>query len=515
MTMRTQAKPVPLVAPMLGASSREMLVAAGAIVGFVIALVIAAQASYLIVRNLWLDEICTYLLVNDPSLAHMFDALLHGADSNVPGLYLILRGIRGLGIPINEVTLRLFSGACGVLALTGIYGCLRFVFDRISSALAVVTLFSGYLLISQFFEGRFYAPWFAICAWFCYCLAVIRLRPRAIEAQIALAVLTVLMLSIHYFGVFSFVAIAAGDWLTERQPFRRRWARRWPLLFAVPMIGVIAFFYGPQKRALTVPTWIEDPTVPGVYDFLKQTLALTPMAILAALAGICWVGKRFWKFMYRGDVVSIRPVAGLTALAAVPVIEVVFSYAKQPAMVDRYGLPGLGGAAVALAWLYSRLNRTIAVGAALCFVAFSGYRFHSAANEQLLANEEIGYYASVLEKAPPGELILCERRHDLYPMVLYFPELKGRIFLLDFETSEESAETLAPSMRYNIVERDANRAVVQSYPQMQLYPKRRLSKGLTFLLVASDGNEKRLEERFPGAKVMHVSYRIFEITMAG
>jgi len=100
-------------------------------------------------------------------------------------------------------------------------------------------------------------------------------------------------------------------------------------------------------------------------------------------------------------------------------------------------------------------------------------------------------------------------------MTLYVEELKGRLYMLDFEMAEESPGGLTPSVRYNVVERDANRAVVRSYPQMQLFPRSNLRKGQVFLFVASTIDEARLEKRFPGAKIRQVQYRVYEITMPG
>ncbi len=503
----------PSVSEAVGASGRELVYVGFGLVCFLMVLVVASGSTFLVVRDFWLDEICTYLLATDPSLSHMFDALLHGADSNLPALYLILRGIHAIGVPINEITLRLFSATAGVLGLTGLYACLRLVFDRLSSALAVASLFCGTLLIGQFFEARFYAPWFAVCTWFCYCLALMRLKERARGVQIVLALLTVLMLSIHYFGVFSFAVIVAADFLADRQPIRARVVRRWPLLFALPMIAVIAFFYMPQKRALTVPTWISDPTPSIVGNFLAYTLALEPLAALAVIVLAGWFVRRFWAKSFRSGSAALRPLAGLAALAAVPLIEVVFSYGVQPATIARYGLPGLGSAAVLMAWLYHRLNPKIAVAVAVGFAACSGYGSYSVAKEQFGMHSEIVYYALHLEKAPANELILFELRHDLYPMTLYFDELEGRLFMLDFEASEESPGSLAPSDRFAIVERDANRAVARSYPRIHLFPRSKLAPGQTFLLVAANTDQQRLEKRFSGAKVSHISIRLFEITL--
>lgn len=516
MATRPKAKaPTPPAA--IGAGSREIFYAGIALAAFLIILVLLSQAEFLVVRNLWLDEICTWLLVTDPSLSHMFDALLHGADSNLPALYLILRGIGAIGIPINEITLRLFSSSCVVLALTGSYATLRYAFGRIPSAAAVISLFAGYVLTGNTFDARFYAPWFAICTWFCYCLASIRLKQKTLAPQIALAFLTVLMLSIHYFGVFSFISIVFTDLVTDRRPLRQRLISRWPLLMALPMIALIAFFYGPQRRALTVATWVAPPTPDITFAFLRQTLALLPIAALALLTAIVWIIERRLPLSPKTEPRPLLPIAGLAALAGLPFIIVLFSYIVQPATIERYALPGLGGAACLIAWLYSRLPPWLAITAALGLTLYSGRCFRHQALDQMGRAYEIATYAEILEKVPAEERILFEIRHDLYPMTLYEEKLRGRLFMLDFETAEEPSGALIPSPNYNIVERDANRAVARSYPQIQLFPRSKLRPGETFVLDASmdttESNLERLKKRFPGAQIRPIARRLFEITL--
>ena len=193
------------------------------------------------------------MLVTDPSPSHMFTALLHSVDNNLPGLHLFFRGLHALGLPLNEITLRLVSGFCAWAGLLGTYACLRFAFDRWSALGGVVTLLVGSLLIANVFESRYYAPWFAICAWFCYCLAALRVKGRTVRMHWLLGLLTLqLMLTIHYFGVITFGLAVGADFLADKRSVRERLRVRWPLLFAVPAFALISFFYFHQRQVLTV-----------------------------------------------------------------------------------------------------------------------------------------------------------------------------------------------------------------------------------------------------------------------
>jgi hypothetical protein len=495
-----------------GATARELIVAGLLFAGVIVAIVLLSGASSLVGRHLWLDEIITYLLVTDPSAAHMFDALLHGADSNVPGLHLLLRGM-GVVLPLNEMTLRLFSGMAALAALLGLHACLRLVFDRLVSAASTLTLLSGHLFVAQAFDARFYAPWLAACAWFCFCLALLRFRPGSRAARIGLAVMTIVMLSIHYFGVFSFLAIVTADFFTDPQPMRRRILARWPLLFALPMVGVIAFFYFPQRGALSVATWVRPPTPAIAFDFVAQTLLLLPVACVSAAVLAALALRRWRSDLFIAPRESLRPLAGAVALVAVPLIVLAFTYLVQPATKPRYAIPGLAGIAVVLAWLYARLHRHLVIAFVLGFTILSGHRFHALAVAHARTGLELAHYAAIIKKTDPDQIVVFERRHDLYPMSIHSPEIGYRLYMLDFETSEESPGTLAPSTNFGIVERDANRAIVRSYPQIRLLPRRELPRGKRLLLVASDLNVARLQKRFQGAFVTQVGGRMFEVVL--
>jgi hypothetical protein len=75
-------------------------------------------------RNLWIDEIVTYVLANDPKTSHALKALIFGLDTNPPAYHIMLRLLRFFIGNIGEVTLRAISLLAIWLALVGLYALL-------------------------------------------------------------------------------------------------------------------------------------------------------------------------------------------------------------------------------------------------------------------------------------------------------------------------------------------------------------------------------------------------------
>ena len=508
-------------------TSRELVWAGLFFLLLMLAITAVSGSIGLIVRFFWLDEIITYTLASDSSLPHMFAALLHGTDSNPPAYHLLLWSLHAIGMPLNEATLRLIAAGAILAAMLGLYASLRFMFSRIVSAAAVITLFAGQtvvlpgfelhgeLLIRQMFEARFYGPWLAICAWFGYCQIALRVRPSSLPARIGLGAFAFFMLTIHYFGLFTFVLMVAADLLTDPRTWKQRIAARLPLLAAIPALAVVGTFYLHQSKAFTAKSWVDPPTFANSVQFLWEALAPFPLLILLGVVGIALLLRKRTK----APVADQRPTdssmmySGLISLAFLPLVVLLFSCLVQPASVGRYAFPAVGGTAIFAAFLLSRLPRVLVVLFACIFVLIGAFDVQSQAAEMYESPYELRAYMTHLTAVPPSESILFELRLDYYPAVMYYPALRPRMAILDFEHGEFPDSALAPSMNYAIVERDAQRAAAAFYPQFRSFPQSQLAHGSRFILIAADAIPKRIAARFGASNVRYIIGREFEITL--
>ena len=237
------------------------------------------------------------------------------------------------------------------------------------------------------------------------------------------------------------------------------------------------------------------------------------LSVLLLVAFILFVLKKWMPRLWRSGRQSIAPVAGLLALLGLPPVLLLFSYVVQPASIPRYGLPAFGAAAVVAAFLFSKMNRVVVVILVGVACVASGYEFQVHAEEMQESAGELAAYADTIQKLPGDVPILFERRHDLYPFVIYFPELRSRFYFLDFKNSEETAQSLAPSWAFCVNERDSQHVVDAFYPAFQSKEKETLAPGETFVLVSVDAQAVRLRLRFPGAEIRQLQGRVVAVTL--
>ena len=109
-----------------------------ALIGLGLLIVYAALRGLLgaMSKAFWHDELCTWIMAHQPSLAALWKALQNAADGNPPGFYLIERAVAQF-VPNEEIAFRLPSllGFCCVLL------CLFVFIRRRSSDLVAVAFF--------------------------------------------------------------------------------------------------------------------------------------------------------------------------------------------------------------------------------------------------------------------------------------------------------------------------------------------------------------------------------------
>lgn len=351
------------VPPRGGFAGRHAILVGGlAVAGLIVAGLVATLKA--IHKPLWFDELFTLLIARLESPGEIVRALKVPLDAMPPAYYMIVRAALFL-VPDEHVGCRLPS-LCGYLAaLAGVYAFLALRVDRLS-AFAGAAFLACTVLADFAYEARPYALMigsvcWAACAW--------QRVDRSPAWAVALAAALGLAVSCHYHAVFVWPAFALAETLvlvTERRLRTRVWLALalgilpfvvcWPLL--AHFREVFGRTWGPPPRFALVLT------APQV--LLKWSGGMWAPAATAALAAVCivWIlqslpharkGANRWSAAVRFPPSPLPPAeCGLAlGLLAVPIIAVTAARLTNGGMAERYTMPLLVGAALAVGALVS------------------------------------------------------------------------------------------------------------------------------------------------------------------
>ena len=495
----------------------DMLETLGAGVSLLILMlgpVYALQAQHLFARHIWVDEYLTFILVSDPSLPHSLRALAEGVDTNPPTFHLLLRGFAAPFGGLDEATLRVFAVAAIWLGLLGVYLLLRRVFSLWPSLVGALAVGSHDLVILHAFEGRFYGTWFAAGAWFSLLLVSSRDEGARFPRKLLLALSSVLLCTIHYFGIISMGLILLADWLADARPLKARLRARIPVLLGPVALVLCIPILLSQRAAYTIPTWI--PPLELESGMLHLRVLSDPLMWslgLIALVGAAWeLLRRFlgWERPRpRGsERQSIRDLAGMTALVAMPAALTVFSIVLQPAYLARYGITALLAVAVAAAWIISRTPAWIAGVICVALVGLGIRAFIRFEEQERFEHEYFESLAGDIRELTDGEIVVFEIIHDLYPICHLERTCRERFFAYEF-----AGPPGTPRANLLTVCRDAARNVQAQYGFPRVVRMAGLHELRRFYFVGAGLNPqiRSIRDMFPGFEVRRVKGKLMEI----
>ena len=430
--------------------ANEFLVAAGALVAGLLLHFWIAGAFALFPRHLWLDEVLTFMLVSDPDWRHAGQALAGAVDTNPPGFHLILRAFCAVSGGVTPVNLRIFSCVSIYLALLGLYACLRQSLGILAAIAGILALWSMPLIVHHTFEARFYGPLLATTAWLAFCFIIVRRTKQVAVVYIAIAFLSIIVCTVHYFGVLALVAIAAGAMFAHRD-------RQAVIASAVACVsGFIALcacipLFLSQRTGLRASTWVDPVNFALVREYVDDLFP--SVAVILTLLIVClylsfnpaarstWRDRNFWR-----DLVPWTHLAPLLATAMVAGVVMVFSVVVQPALVARYAIPSTLAGATAVAILVSKLPVRWQVGT-VTLLAFAciAPRFPSPFAESLhrrtpLASNvyrwttfdsNVDRLISDIRAEGRNAIVIFELRQYVYPVVAAAPDLRDICFYFD------------------------------------------------------------------------------------
>jgi hypothetical protein len=323
---------------------RELLVFV-AVCAVAIALLPLFGGSVLWTRPLWFDELCcTVFVVKDASSP--FDVIANvyrPGDYAPPLLHLIVWFVGWLAGGVTPVVLRSISLVCVSVGLLFLYATLRRHFGRAPSSAGTIAVASHALVIAHAFEGRFYGPWLLFAAAFAWCLGLDHNRARSRRRDISIALSSILLPTIHWFGIFSLGLMCVAAVVVHG----RRW-REGLRLIAPSAAGVVALLICVpmaivQRASSTGMLWVKELSGQQVME-MAWLFWLAPSVVLAVVL----VLAQSLRDAPANALTPSRPnaltllrapdLAALTSLALMPVVLIALSVVLQPSMVPRYGI---------------------------------------------------------------------------------------------------------------------------------------------------------------------------------
>lgn len=438
-------------------AKRPSMTSLAVIFATMVAQVIAVDGFGLFTRYFWLDETYTYLTVADPDLHHALAGLKGGVNTAPPEYFLLLRAFsQMLGGP-SEWTLRSFSFVMTAIALWGVYSLLRRCWDPLIAMTATMAVWANPVLLRQAFEARSYTLWLAAIVWFAWFLVLER-DGGSWRSRVMLGLCGALACTAHYFGIGAIGLVVLGALTMDRHRFSLRPGFMLALAAGPIALGIHLPYYFGQRAALIhtehIPALNPGQIVRVLFELLPPPHI--PLLVVAAL-----ISRRTWRREVCSGTATIsdpRALAGLSVLAAFPLLLMAFSVTVQPVFMSRYALPTVAGLAVPFALLISRTTRPITWILLSLFAGMSSYGvlvFRQRAQSKDLAMDK---KIAVIRALPDGAPVLFEITRDLSVITHYAPDLTTRCFFLDFEEGE-----LAGVSKFRLAVRDGTRATHRWY----------------------------------------------------
>ena len=481
-----------------------------AALAFIVLEIAALGAWPLVTRPFWLDEIHTYLVAITQSLPDSLRSLASGADFNPPTTFLLYRAVALFAGGLSPTTARIVSALCVIGALTTVYALLRDQFSAWPAAIGTMAVWAQQVVMHAAFEIRFYGP--LLLASGCLLLALLRTarRPPTTASAIWLALASIAVCTVHYFGILSWAIGIATALLFSPRPRASSLRQLWPSVAGpLALAACLPLLIG-QRSAMTVPTWMPDVTAIQAARLLAVFLLTLPLAV----ALICWALTLARKGPARaraerddgGHVFALGPGL-LLAQVVVPFWLVAFSLLVQPATEPRYWIVGAFAPAPIVALVISRADTVIRLIGTIGIIAASvKTMWGEAGRAEALVQHVREDVRIATQFAGAGSLVVARRRDTLYPVLQARPELRSHTAVLD-------GTALETSNAFWTSERDVARVHRRIYGFPNVVTPADLGGVPSFYLVEPESRDAPTSTEFPRHAISRVADRVFHLVL--
>lgn len=280
---------------------------------------------------LWMDEVLSYVLISDSSLAHLNDALKGGMDANPPLFYILYWSI-GHYISLNPLFLRLLS----VLLFSGtIAGFFWYTTRLIGNAALNFVLISimVYMTYQNFVHAtaiRSYALLLPISCGYFITLHRLVSNPASTRLLLWHTVWGLLMAFCHNYGLFYLAAAGAfvlGLLLWSKQG---DYGLVLATFFLIGLVWLVLWYpsFAIQSQAGQPHSWIPLPTVQSFLSNFGDLIPGVPISLR-------WLPPSVWL-----DVLRVVLVVGLYGYIAVKGLKAGFASMIQDKAFQFFLLSG-------------------------------------------------------------------------------------------------------------------------------------------------------------------------------
>ena len=268
-----------------------------------------------------------------------------------------------------------------------------------------------------------------------------------------------------------------------------------------------------QRAATSVRTWVPDPSWATIADFVS-TIFL-PVHVFALLA-VCWLWASFKTRGARGQGSNhgdAPSVVGLASLALLVPALVVFSLVVQPVLISRYGLVAIAALGPIVASALAGIPARAVVMAAGLLIAASSYQLHQRAVRAEAMDADRRQLIADIRERTSGERVAFEAPHQLNVVWHYAPDLRHRVFLLDFEKGELGDNVST----FRIWSRDLAREYRKYYDGPPLLPWREVQQARVMFVIPHHQaykTEPAADRRYPAFVMKPVKGQVQQLVKA-
>ncbi len=424
---------------------------------------------------MWVDELYSYDLIQDPSLAHMLAASGDQADGAPPLYYLLVRPWAAV-FSLSALSLRLFSSVCFCIAFGVLWRTLRRAFAFWPAAISLAVIFgTSHVIRFENSNVRFYGLLLALIS--LATLLAVKLGEEEKPGP-SLLVTNVLaqaaLVLCHPLGGFYsaalLVAVCAGDGL-----ILRRWRWRVALSYPVGWLALLLWARQLLRQAdLNQPhSWVSVPEFHDIAGVLYGGSDFYPLFLLFAFLAV-WGLLVSRRGAAAGPPVmagAVEPTsAGLLfedgqgrqllvagAFICLPLGFWVFSRVvpSNPLFLARYVIGVSVGWAIILAGLLTCLLRPIAGRSGrwtrAILIVFIALQFGPLVTEP---GPDVGALTGESDPAFGHEdlPIVCLRSHDFLPREHYSPQSDRYYFLLDWDVATDPDNSRHATVEYKLLD---------------------------------------------------------------
>ncbi|WP_460957577.1 hypothetical protein [Spirosoma litoris] len=231
---------------------------------------------------LWMDEVLSYLLISDPSIAHLNDAVVSGMDANPP-FFANLYWFIGHAVSLNPQFLRAVSIVIFALTIVLFYRFTTTLIGRPVTNFVLITAIVSltYLNITLATQIRAYSIFLLVSLIYFVVLQLLIVSPAKVKWLIAHCLVGLLLVFTHNFGLFYVAASGAFFFILYL------WSRQRAYLLVLATYGLIGLgwlllwysSFAVQTEAGKPHSWIPVPTFLSFFTIIGELIPTLSSAL--------------------------------------------------------------------------------------------------------------------------------------------------------------------------------------------------------------------------------------------